>query len=193
MTYENHPVPSDAESNEYATPEWLTSDISDSIPGGFDLDPASGAESREIADKRHTKEDDGLAQPWEGYVWCNPPWSSPSNDGRMKQAWLRKARAEVHRGNAKAVFMLLPDDVSTQWFRDHSAWGTTLTFLGRIRYGDGNKNPPFGSMLLGFGDIPEETVCVLDAMGPTYHNRHRTNPERQTTIEENCETEGEDQ
>lgn len=172
--YEHHPVPSDEESNEHATPNWVTRSLAGSLPtegDTFDLDPASGAEDTPHASERYTREDDGLVQPWEGYVWCNPPWSSPSNDGRMKEAWLHKARVESSKDRVDAVFVLLPDDVSTEWFREHCMWGDYITFMGRLKYTSGDRNPAFGSMIIVFGDVPDETVGVLEGMGPTFEGR----------------------
>lgn len=40
----------------------------------FDLDPAACEEAHH-ADRYYTIETNGLAQPWEGNVWCNCPYS----------------------------------------------------------------------------------------------------------------------
>lgn len=187
MTYEKHPVPSDAESNEYATPRWIVRDLARTLPTDgalFDLDPASGAEHKPLARERYTPEDDGLAQPWHGYVWLNPPWSSEANDGRMKATWLRKSRNEAMKDDVDAVFVLLPDDTSTEWFREHAAWATTVTFLGRVSYIGQNKNPAFGSMILTYGDLPERAVAVLENMGPTYLERQRVDSAPQQRLGE---------
>lgn len=40
----------------------------------------------------YTPEQDGLAQPWEGVVWCNPPY------GRQIGQWVKKAHDAATRG-----------------------------------------------------------------------------------------------
>lgn len=67
-------VPSQmTDSDERFTPEWLFTALGET----FDLDPASpvGLDTFVPAAKRYTREDDGLSQPWEGFVWLNPPFS----------------------------------------------------------------------------------------------------------------------
>lgn len=171
MTYEKHPVPADKESNEYATPRKITRNIAETLPtegDKFDLDAASGAEDEPHAHDRYTIEDDGLTTPWHGWVWCNPPWSSPANDGRMKTAWLRRAVAHVDRENVDGVVMLLPDDCTPAWFTKYGSTCDYLTFAGRIQYEGADRNPAFGSMLMTWGDVPRETVTALADIGPTF-------------------------
>lgn len=54
--------------------------VFDALELQFDLDvcaPEGGLPW--IPAKRHySLKDDGLAQPWEGLIWCNPPYSKPS-------------------------------------------------------------------------------------------------------------------
>lgn len=61
------------DSDERFTPKW----VFDALGETFDTDPASpvGLETFVPAKKRYTREDDGLSQTWEGFVWLNPPFS----------------------------------------------------------------------------------------------------------------------
>ena len=107
-------------SDDYYTPRW----IFDALGLHFDLDVASPPHPTEVpCDRYFTQEDDGLAQPWEGRVWMNPPYSKP---GPLVQRWL-------DHGNGVA---LLPTSKSKWW---NALWDTNvsivmlppdLTFLG---------------------------------------------------------------
>lgn len=148
-------------SDEFATPSWFVQPIADAI-GGFDLDPAAGAEDHALASTRYTKDDDGLSEEWFGNVWCNPPFSN-------KDEWLAKAHAEVLDGNADLAVVLLPVDTSTGWFHEHVAEADVIFFQqGRLRFrggGGSNRNPNFGIMLAIFGDYPDELLDVLASNG----------------------------
>lgn len=104
-----------------------------------------------------TIEEDGLAQPWNGSVWCNPPYSDCG-------AWVRKAWHEWLRGGPELIVMLLPANrVEQGWWQDHvepyrDRPGSPLRveFLrGRMRFirpgwtpGPKGDRPPFGCCLL---------------------------------------------
>lgn len=66
----------DDQGDEWYTPRWLL----DALGLTYDLDvcaPADPALSAVAAHRHYTAADDGLAQPWTGTVWCNPPYSQP--------------------------------------------------------------------------------------------------------------------
>jgi hypothetical protein len=87
--------------------EWLTPPEILRKLGDFDLDPCSPhPERRPWSTAKHHfhKEVDGLAQPWHGRVWLNPPF------GREAVRWLRKL---VEHGNGIA---LVPARTETAMF-----------------------------------------------------------------------------
>ena len=64
---------------EWLTPKYIT-DFFD-----FDLDPCSPIEKPWATAKKHFNiNDDGLTQPWNGFVFCNPPY------GRETYTWMKK-------------------------------------------------------------------------------------------------------
>ena len=65
------------DSDDWYTPAW----IFDGLSVTFDMDvaaPDGGAENVPCA-RFLTVADDGLLTPWEGVVWCNPPYSASSH------------------------------------------------------------------------------------------------------------------
>ena len=65
--------------------EWLTPPEIIKACGEFDLDPCSPIHRPWDTAKRHYHElNDGLMLPWDGRVWCNPPY------GKQLGQWLEK-------------------------------------------------------------------------------------------------------
>lgn len=129
--------------------EWLTPPNIINELGPFDLDPcAPVVRPWEIAAKHYTIEDDGLAQPWNGFVWCNPPY------GRMAKDWLIRLRNHP-KGGIALIFARTETDmfVSEVWKE-----ADALLFLyGRLYFhhvtgerASSNSGAP--SVLIGYGD-----------------------------------------
>jgi hypothetical protein len=93
-----------------ATSEWFTpKSIFEALGLTFDLDPCSPGPGHWVPAKRiYTKADDGLRQPWHGFVFMNPPFG-----GRRDQVpWLRKFFAH---GNGIAI---VAARTSADWFHE---------------------------------------------------------------------------
>lgn len=85
--------------------EWLTPPHILQALGPFDLDPCSPIKRPwPTASEHYTVEDDGLARPWHGRVWLNPPF------GREAIKWLRRM---VAHGDGIA---LIPARTETRMF-----------------------------------------------------------------------------
>src|SRR5690349_20743896 len=70
--------------------------------GGFTLDVAAAPHNAKCEDY-YTRDNSGLDAPWDGRVWCNPPYSDCG-------AWVRKAWHEWTNGllGVELIVMLLP-------------------------------------------------------------------------------------
>ena len=62
----------------------------------FDLDVCALPENAKC-ERFYTPEDDGLLRPWDGGVWCNPPY------GKEIGKWVEKASRERERERATAL------------------------------------------------------------------------------------------
>lgn len=75
--------------------EWLTPPEIVRACGAFDLDPCAPVSPPwPLALLHYSMREDGLAQPWFGRVWCNPPY------GKQTAKWLAKLAAH---GNGIAL------------------------------------------------------------------------------------------
>ena len=92
--------------DEYYTPEW----VFETLDTTFDLDVAApaGGVPWIPATRHYTIAEDGLAQPWEGFVWMNPPFSKASQ-------W---ARRFLEHGNGIALLPM----AKSNWTGD--VWNT---------------------------------------------------------------------
>jgi len=142
----------------WATPREYWEPLSDAL-GGFDLDPASGAEATPIADERYTVADNGLEQPWYGRVWVNPPYSAMSE-------WTAKATTETRDGDAETVVYLCKGDSSTGWWQRAATAATLVCAIDhRLSFGDGENSAPFASHLIVFGGCPDALAAELATHG----------------------------
>lgn len=84
-------------SNTANKDEWLTPPELLSVLGPFDLDPcAPVVRPWPMARQHYTKLDDGLALPWFGRIWLNPPY------GRETFKWLD--RLAEHKNGLALIF-----------------------------------------------------------------------------------------
>lgn len=125
----------------WATPQELFDELDKEFH--FELDVCATPENAKCR-KFYTKEQDGLAQPWKGRVWCNPPY------GREIGQWVRRAFFAAVAG--ATVVMLLPARTDTRWFHEYIYGKAEVRFIrGRLKFGDARNSAPFPSMVVIFG------------------------------------------
>lgn len=132
-----------------ASDDWYTPPaIFEALGETFDLDPCSpGAGHWVPADHVFTIDDDGLSQPWSGFVFMNPPFGG--RNGHVP--WLEKFLAH---GNGIAIVRAY---TSSAWFHEHAVKTHCMLFpRGKTKFirpdGSIGKAPGHGVVLLGMGE-----------------------------------------
>jgi site-specific DNA-methyltransferase (adenine-specific) len=124
---------------------------------GFTLDAAAEPHNTKCA-VYYDADEDGLANPWPGVVWCNPPY------GRAIAKWVEKGYQEAQNGST--VVMLIPARTDTAYWHDYVMRAAEVRLLrGRLVFGSGEAraNAPFPSALIVFR--PGENVPAIRTMG----------------------------
>jgi ParB family chromosome partitioning protein len=87
------------------SPEWYTPaafvEAAREVMGGIDLDPASHEEANRTvkATRFYTEQDNGLAQPWSGRVFLNPP------GGLVLEFWKKLLVEHAHERATEAIWI----------------------------------------------------------------------------------------
>lgn len=159
MAISAHESRTEDTTDSWITPKWLVDRL-----GPFDLDPcACIPQPWPCAARQYTLEDSGLLQPWDGMVWCNPPY------GNALGEWL--SRCALH-GNAIAICFARTE--TRAFFRSVWPHASALIFIqGRIQFcrpdgtvnrtGGGNGGGP--SVLIGYGAEAELRLRAAADLG----------------------------
>ena len=136
-------------SDDYYTPKW----VFDTLGLHFDLDVASPPHPTHVpCDRYFTQADDGLAQPWTGRVWMNPPYSDPL-------PWVRRF---VDHANGVA---LVPTS-NGQWFdilwNCETAWISLKSLKFESPTGLMKQGIPNRTWLVALGD---DNIAALKNFG----------------------------
>lgn len=134
--------------------EWLTPPLIWKDLGHFDLDPCAPIDPPwTIADTNLNINDDGLATPWRGFVWCNPPY------GKRVGLWLEKMK---NHNNGIALVFVRTD---TRAFQDHVLEGAkAILFIERrLRFlyvtgEEAEREAGSPSALVAYGDEAVERL-----------------------------------
>lgn len=136
-------------SDDCYTPKWLF----DVMGITFDLDVACPPEGpiNVPAANHYTAADDGLAQPWHGRVWMNPPYSNPS-------PWVNKWLE--HRNGVALLPVHGGKWCKTLWESDAKG-----VWLGRLAFVRNGKEKPGSPMNIVIWAIGEECVNAIEKLG----------------------------
>ncbi len=154
---------SDYDSDEWYTAEEITR-TAHHVMGSIDLDPATCELAQTVvqAGTYYTKVDDGLAQPWTGNVWLNPPYSAP-------QVWIDKLFAEMASGAVTQAIVLVNNATETAWFQRLLTESKLVCFPARRlafwRHDHSNAAGRQGQALFYFGNRAEQFYSAFSATG----------------------------
>lgn len=135
--------------DEWMTPSWLLS----TLPP-IDLDPCWSPQSSVQAKLKYDirQGQDGLQLPWDGLVFCNPPYTQTSK-------WLKRCRQHGESGGtAIALVPAVPGD--GPWAREVWPHANAIGFIqGRVAFTDARTGEEVvrgrGHALVVWGPVPK--------------------------------------
>jgi DNA N-6-adenine-methyltransferase (Dam)/Protein of unknown function (DUF3102) len=145
-----------------ASPEWFTPaaivDLATEVLGEIDLDPSWHPDSPVVARTTFTAETDGLAQPWAGRVWLNPPY------GREIDDWVARLAEHHAAGAVTEAIALVPARVDTAWFRRLDPFPRCFVW-GRLQFVNADTPAPFPSAIVYLGPNVPRFADVFGRIG----------------------------
>lgn len=128
--------------DDWYTPAW----IFDAMGVTFDIDVCAppGGVPWIPADTYFTENDDGLAQEWKGFVWCNPPYSDPT-------PWLDRMRE-----HGSGIILVRADLSSRAYYQAFETADFLHVLDGRLQFvnahGGQTSSVTFTTVLMGWGE-----------------------------------------
>jgi hypothetical protein len=137
---------------------WLTPPALLEALGVFDLDPCAAPPPRpwDTAREMYALPQDGLALPWHGRVWLNPPYGVPQSIG----PWMRRMAA-----HGCGVALIFARTETGMFFRDVWERATGLLFLrGRLNFHRPSgvralRNAGAPSVLVSYGEDDRDVLA----------------------------------
>lgn len=157
----DHQLINASKSNEWYTPAQYP-DAAREVMGAIDLDPASTVHANRTirATRFYTIEDDGLAQPWAGRLWVNPPYGKEHGESNAAR-WSSRLVAEYDAGRVTEAVLLVNAAMGNRWWAPLKRF--PICFPERIHFEspEGEKDQPtnsnaliyLGPQVLRFADI----------------------------------------
>jgi ParB family transcriptional regulator, chromosome partitioning protein len=157
--------PNNTGNNEWYTPAKYV-ELARKVLGSIDLDPASHPVAQQTvqATRFFTEADNGLAKPWRGRVFCNPPYSKG-----LITPFVDKLLSEVASGNVREAILLTHNHSDTRWFQAVLGQARRVCFTaGRLNFYGPNSEiaaPVQGQTFHYFGTNAEKFEEVFSAIG----------------------------
>lgn len=141
-------------SSEWATPQAFYDRLN--VEFHFTLDVCATHQNAKC-DHYYTKQENGLAQKWEGVVWCNPPY------GIEAPKWCKKCVEYAELGGV--AVLLVPARTDTRWWNNYCMTATEIRLIsGRLHFGDSKNSAPFPSAVCIFGTSKYPRFSVMGAL-----------------------------
>jgi len=158
--------------------EWYTPpevvNAARTVLGAIDLDPASSVSANVVvqAAQFYTQADDGLAHPWHGRVWMNPPYVNA-----LVTQFAEKLATSVQAGSVTAAIAIVNNCTDTQWFRTLEDLAAAICLpTGRVRFWkpeQRTESPLQGQAVLYLGPDVERFDECFGAFGPVWVRRRQ--------------------
>ena len=140
------------------------------VLGAIDLDPASSREANKIVGATNilTRKDDGLAKPWDGRVWLNPPYALIDGESSAGK-WGAKLIEEYRAGRCTAAVLLVNAVTDAGWFQPLFDFPICFTDH-RIEFYTPTgqpRSPVSGNAFVYFGDHTKDFARAFAELGRT--------------------------